>query len=257
MVVLDREFSVWFTRNLEWSYSSNKRIGSSSSLSFFSLRVLTAQRAQVSFVTAFARPTVDLMCDIKCLKTLLLAFNFISWVGINNFELVSVSLSFAVQLKFATAYWQLRRFKGPFPFPWCNARRDPISCNKKFPDHRKPSKIVFLKSHPGHIVNCFTVNTFAVRHFTVLKFVRNNPKKIFFKCHGWISLKFYAAWRHLRIVNKGRTFSYKYFLDFEEKFGKYRTLVTSLQERQRHWQFALQFLFAALHGQQPRPLFRA
>ena len=46
---------------------------------------------------------------------------------------------------------------------------------------------------------------------------------------------------------------------------KYRTaerliilsLVTSLQERQRHWQFALQFLFAALHGQQPRPLFRA
>ena len=48
---------------------------------------------------------------------------------------------------------------------------------------------------------------------------------------------------------------------------KYRTagrliilsVVTSLQEleRQRHWQFALQFLFAALHGQQPRPLFRA
>ena len=46
---------------------------------------------------------------------------------------------------------------------------------------------------------------------------------------------------------------------------KYRTagrliilsLVTSLQERQRHWQFALQFLFATLHGLQPRPLFRA
>ena len=46
---------------------------------------------------------------------------------------------------------------------------------------------------------------------------------------------------------------------------KYRTagrliilsLVTSLQERQRHWQFALQFLFATLHGQQPLPLFRA
>ena len=39
--------------------------------------------------------------------------------------------------------------------------------------------------------------------------------------------------------------------------GKYRTagrliilsLVTSWQDRQRHWQFALQFLFAALHGQ--------
>ena len=45
---------------------------------------------------------------------------------------------------------------------------------------------------------------------------------------------------------------------------KYRTagrliilsLVTSLQERQRHWQFALQFLFALLRGKQPRPLFR-
>ena len=34
-------------------------------------------------------------------------------------------------------------------------------------------------------------------------------------------------------------------------------LVTSLQEHQRHWQFALQFVFAALHGQQPRPPFRA
>ena len=34
------------------------------------------------------------------------------------------------------------------------------------------------------------------------------------------------------------------------------SLATSLQERQRHWQFALQFLFAALDGQQPRPLFR-
>ena len=46
---------------------------------------------------------------------------------------------------------------------------------------------------------------------------------------------------------------------------KYRTarrliilsLVTSSQERQRNWQFALQFLFAALHRQKPRPLFRA
>ena len=35
------------------------------------------------------------------------------------------------------------------------------------------------------------------------------------------------------------------------------SLATSLQERQRHWQFALQFLFAALDGQQIRPLFRA
>ena len=32
--------------------------------------------------------------------------------------------------------------------------------------------------------------------------------------------KFQAAWKHLRIVKKGRTFSQKYFLDFEEKYGK-------------------------------------
>ena len=40
---------------------------------------------------------------------------------------------------------------------------------------------------------------------------------------GWrktSSSKFLAAWKHLRIVNKGRTFSYKYFLDFEDKYGK-------------------------------------
>ena len=34
------------------------------------------------------------------------------------------------------------------------------------------------------------------------------------------------------------------------------SLVTSFQERQWHWQFALQFLFPALHGQWPRLLFR-
>ena len=50
---------------------------------------------------------------------------------------------------------------------------------------------------------------------------------------------FWAAWKRLRIVNKGRTFSYKYFFNFEEKYGKKRaagrliisSLVTSLQER--------------------------
>ena len=71
----------------------------------------------------------------------------------------------------------------------------------------------------------------------------------------------------MRFVHKGRTISNEYFLDFEEKYGKYCTagrliilsVVTSLHEleRQRHLQFALQFLFAVLHGQQPRPLFRA
>ena len=76
--------------------------------------------------------------------------------------------------------------------PWCNARRDPISCNTKFPNPRKRSKIVFLKSHPGHIVNCFTVNTFAVRHFTVplqyFEFCPEESEEKFFKWHAWISL---------------------------------------------------------------------
>ena len=74
--------------------------------------------------------------------------------------------------------------------PWCNARRDPISCNTKFPDYWKPSKIVFLKSYPVHIVNCFTVNTFAVRHFTVsLQYFEFCPEESEenFLCHAWIS----------------------------------------------------------------------
>ena len=49
--------------------------------------------------------------------------------------------------------------------PWCNARQFLITWNSQITEN--PSKIVFLKSHPGHIVNCFTVNTFAVRHFTL------------------------------------------------------------------------------------------
>ena len=81
-------------------------------------------------------------------------------------------------------------FKDHFQ-PWCKARRDPISLNTKFPDHWKPSKIVFLKSHPGHIVNCFTVNTFALRHFTVslqyFEFCPEESEENFFKCHAWIS----------------------------------------------------------------------
>ena len=40
---------------------------------------------------------------------------------------------------------------------------------------------------------------------------------------GWrktSSAKFLASWKRLKIVNQGRTFSYKYFLDFEEKYRK-------------------------------------
>ena len=39
---------------------------------------------------------------------------------------------------------------------------------------------------------------------------------------GWrktSSSKLLAAWKRFRIVNKGRTFSYRHFLDFEEKYG--------------------------------------
>ena len=87
--------------------------------------------------------------------------------------------------------------------PWCNARRDPISCNTKFPDHWKPSKIVFLKSHPGHIVNCFTVNTFAVRHFTVsLQYFEFCPEKS--------EEKFYFLWTESA---KRTTFKFFHFLE--------------------------------------------
>lgn len=43
----------------------------------------------------------------------------------------------------------------------------PMSCYTKFLDYWIPPKIIFPKSHPGHRVNCFTVNTYTVRHFTV------------------------------------------------------------------------------------------
>ena len=52
--------------------------------------------------------------------------------------------------------------------PWCRARCDPTSCNAKFfSGYWKPSKIVFLKSHPGHTINCFTVDIFTVRYFKI------------------------------------------------------------------------------------------
>ena len=73
--------------------------------------------------------------------------------------------------------------------PWCNARQFLITWNSQITEN--PSKIVFLKSHPGHIVNCFTVNTFAVRHFTVslqyFEFCPEESEENFFKCHAWIS----------------------------------------------------------------------
>ena len=69
--------------------------------------------------------------------------------------------------------------------PWCNARREPISCDSKFQDYWKPgSKIVFLKSYPVHIVNCFMVNTLTVRHFTVslqyFEFLSSKVRREFF-----------------------------------------------------------------------------
>ena len=59
-------------------------------------------------------------------------------------------------------------FKGYF-HPWCNARCDLISCNAKFSVRLlKTFQNRLLKSHPGHTVNYFTVNIFAVRHFIVI-----------------------------------------------------------------------------------------
>ena len=85
-----------------------------------------------------------------------------------------------------------RYVKGYFQ-PWCNVCLDPISCNMKFPDYWKPSKLVFLKSHPGHIVKCFTINTFAVHHFTVsLQYFEfclvESEENVFLSItHAWIS----------------------------------------------------------------------
>ena len=85
-----------------------------------------------------------------------------------------------------------------------------------------------------------------------------------------LSSKFWAAWKRLRIVNKVEHFRIN-ILDFEEKYGKisacraFNCFQTVSGRRTfgpfiagtSATQFALQWLFAALHGQQPRPLFRA
>ena len=92
--------------------------------------------------------------------------------------------------------------------PWCNARRDPISCNTKFPDYWKPSKIVFFKSHPEHIVNCFTVNTLAVRHLTVslqyFGFCPEESEENFFKCHASYSVNKVGEEDNVRIFSLSR-----------------------------------------------------
>ena len=75
-------------------------------------------------------------------------------------------------------------------------------------------KLVFFKEKYGKISDC--------RTFSYLKTVsRLDLFVLCVQCQRKISSsKFQAAWKRLRIVNKGRTFSYKYFLDFEEKYGK-------------------------------------
>ena len=75
---------------------------------------------------------------------------------------------------------------------------------------------------------------------------------------------FRLPWSAWGLLIKVKHFRINIFWISKRNMEKYRTakrliilsLVTSLEERQRHWQFALQFLFPALHGQQPRPLFR-
>ena len=85
------------------------------------------------------------------------------------------------------------------------------------------------------------------------------------------SSKFLAAWKCLRIVNKGRTFSYKYFLDFEEKYGKIsdfrtfsyfktvsgcRTFSHFISETSATLTACVIILICCF-AQQPHPLFRA
>ena len=92
---------------------------------------------------------------------------------------------------------------------------------------------------------------------------------------GWRktpSSKFLAAWKRLRIVNKGRTFSYKYFLDFEDKYGKIsdcrtfsyfktvsgcRTFSHFIAGTSASLRACVTILICCLHGQQPQPLFLA
>ena len=73
--------------------------------------------------------------------------------------------------------------------------------------------------------------------------------------------KLQAAWKRLRIINKGRTFSYKYFLDFVENYGKISDCWTFNYFKFSHFlavtSVILTVCVAALHGQQLRPLFRA
>ena len=51
------------------------------------------------------------------------------------------------------------------PYATRAATQFPVTRNSQIIENLLKSSV--LKSHPRHIVNCFTVNTFAIRHFTV------------------------------------------------------------------------------------------
>ena len=73
--------------------------------------------------------------------------------------------------------------KGPFS-PLMQPTPGPNFLSHEIPRLLKTFKNRFLKNHPGLIVDCFTVNTFAARHFTVLlqyfEFYLVEPEENFF-----------------------------------------------------------------------------
>ena len=76
--------------------------------------------------------------------------------------------------------------------PWCNACRDPISYNMKFPDHWKPFQNrlsqepswTYSQLFYGKYIRRSSFYTFLTVFLILSGRIR---RKFFFKCHAWIS----------------------------------------------------------------------
>ena len=100
--------------------------------------------------------------------------------------------------------------KGPFLTLMQRALRSKFLKQEKIPRSLKTFKIVFLKSHPGHIVNCFTVNTFAVIDYKWLQQrLLNHITEKFSKRHRVFSAR-WRSWNNYSHRQKSRTFRARY-----------------------------------------------
>ena len=109
-----------------------------------------------------------------------------------------------------------RCVKGYFQ-PWCSVCLDPISCNMKFPDYWKPSKLVFLKSHPGHIPQMFYNKYICCSSFYSFF-------TVFWILSGWIWRKCFLsithAWISCYSVNRvGKKDNFPIFSLFRSAWG--------------------------------------